>query len=51
MKTSQRGIELIKEYEGLRLKSYLCPANVWTIGYGRGGWNALSRGHNPPPRD
>jgi len=34
MKISQRGIELIKEYEGLRLKAYLCPANVWTIGYG-----------------
>lgn len=26
--------ELIKEFEGLRLKAYLCPAGVWTIGYG-----------------
>jgi len=34
MQTSQRGIELIKEFEGLRLKAYLCPAKVWTIGYG-----------------
>jgi lysozyme len=24
----------IKEKEGLRLTSYLCPANVWTIGWG-----------------
>lgn len=26
--------ELIKHYEGLFLKAYLCPAQVWTIGYG-----------------
>lgn len=25
---------LIKHFEGLFLKAYLCPANVWTIGYG-----------------
>lgn len=34
MKTSQKGIELIKRHEGLRLHAYRCPANVWTIGYG-----------------
>jgi len=34
MKTSQNGIELIKFFEGCKLKSYKCPANVWTIGYG-----------------
>ena len=34
MKTSQKGIELIKQFEGCKLKSYKCPANVWTIGYG-----------------
>lgn len=28
------GISLIKKYEGCKLKSYLCPAKVWTIGYG-----------------
>jgi lysozyme len=28
------GINLIKKYEGCKLNSYLCPANVWTIGYG-----------------
>lgn len=25
---------LIRRFEGLRLKAYLCPAGVWTIGYG-----------------
>lgn len=34
MKTSQRGIELIKKHEGLRLAAYLCPAGIPTIGYG-----------------
>jgi len=34
MKTSQHGIDLIKLFEGCKLKSYKCPANVWTIGYG-----------------
>lgn len=34
MKTSPKGITLIKEFEGLRLRAYLCPGGVWTIGYG-----------------
>ncbi len=34
MKTSDKGIALIKAHEGLRLNAYLCPANVWTIGFG-----------------
>ena len=34
MKTSSKGIALIKEFEGLRLKAYKCPGGVWTIGYG-----------------
>ena len=34
MKTSPKGIALIKEFEGLRLKAYKCPRGVWTIGYG-----------------
>lgn len=29
-----KGIPIIKKFEGLRLTSYLCPAGVWTIGYG-----------------
>jgi lysozyme len=30
-------VQLIKTFEGLRLKAYLCPAGVWTIGYGSTG--------------
>lgn len=32
-----RGLDLIKSFEGCKLTSYLCPANVWTIGYGSTG--------------
>jgi lysozyme len=31
---NQRGIELLHHFEGCRLTAYLCPANVWTIGWG-----------------
>ena len=34
MKTSQKGIDLIKRFEGFSPVAYLCPAGVWTIGYG-----------------
>ena len=34
MKTSKAGIDLIKRWEGLRLKAYTCAAGVWTIGWG-----------------
>jgi lysozyme len=34
MKMSADGLALVKEFEGLRLKAYKCPAAVWTIGYG-----------------
>lgn len=34
MKTSSKGVSLIKSFEGCRLKAYKCPAGVWTIGYG-----------------
>jgi len=34
MKTSQAGIDLIKRFEGCKLKPYLCPAKFWTVGYG-----------------
>ena len=34
MKASSKALELIKQFEGLRLKVYLCPGGVWTIGYG-----------------
>ena len=34
MRTSSKGVSLIKSFEGCRLKAYKCPAGVWTIGYG-----------------
>lgn len=34
LRTSSRGVSLIKQFEGCRLKAYKCPAGVWTIGYG-----------------
>lgn len=34
MNISKNGIDFIKKEEGLVLNAYLCPANVWTIGYG-----------------
>jgi len=37
MRTSEKGIELIKKYEGLRLNVYKCPAGKLTIGYGHTG--------------
>lgn len=34
MRIGINGLNLIKEFEGLRLQAYQCSANVWTIGYG-----------------
>ena len=34
MKISQKGIDLIKEFEGCSLTAYQCVAEKWTIGYG-----------------
>lgn len=34
---SAEGLELIKHFEGLFLTAYLCPAGVWTIGWGHTG--------------
>lgn len=34
MYISKQGLDLIKHFEGLRLKAYKCPSGVWTIGYG-----------------
>lgn len=34
MTTSKQGLALIAAHESLRLKAYLCPAGVPTIGYG-----------------
>lgn len=37
MNISDKGLDLIKRFEGCRLTSYLCPAGVLTIGYGSTG--------------
>ncbi len=37
MKLSQQGVDLIKSFEGCRLKAYLCDAGVQTIGWGHTG--------------
>lgn len=37
MKISQAGLDLIKEFEGFEPEAYLCPAGIWTIGYGHTG--------------
>lgn len=34
MKTSKAGADLIKQYEGLNLTPYICPAGKLTVGYG-----------------
>lgn len=34
MKTNSKGVNLIKSFEGLKLKPYICPAGVLTVGYG-----------------
>lgn len=37
MNVSKKGLKLIKEFEGLRLKAYKDGGGVWTIGYGHTG--------------
>lgn len=37
LRTGVRGTDLIKRFEGLRLRAYRCPAGVLTIGYGHTG--------------
>lgn len=34
MLTNDKGLALIKSFEGLRLKAYQDQAGVWTVGYG-----------------
>lgn len=46
LKTSESGKDLIKKFEGFRAIAYLCPAGVWTVGYGttRINGNAVKEG-------
>jgi lysozyme len=34
VKLSSAGAELMHRYEGCKSRPYLCPAHIWTIGYG-----------------
>jgi lysozyme len=34
VRTSEKGIHLMHLFEGYRDKPYLCPAHLWTVGYG-----------------
>jgi lysozyme len=34
VRTSAAGIELMHRFEGYFDKPYLCPANIWTVGWG-----------------
>ena len=34
MNINELGIEIIKGFEGFSSEPYLCPAKVWTVGYG-----------------
>ena len=38
MKVSNQCINLVAKWEGFRANAYLCPANIWTIGYGTTKW-------------
>ena len=50
-RTSQAGIDLMHQFEGCEMKrpdgrvqAYLCPANVWTIGWGSTGKDPFNGG-------
>lgn len=34
---NREGLELVKQFEGCKLKAYVCPAGILTIGYGSTG--------------
>ena len=34
MKTNKEGIDLLHHFESCKLDAYICPASVWTIGWG-----------------
>ena len=34
VKLSKAGADLMHRYEGFRSRPYLCPAHIWTIGFG-----------------
>jgi lysozyme len=42
MKINDKGILIVKSFEGCKLIAYLCPAKIWTIGYGHTGTEVKS---------
>ena len=34
MKTSETGLHLMHKFEGYKNKPYLCPAHIWSVGWG-----------------
>lgn len=42
MKVNQKGIDLVKRFEGLRLAAYIDPVGILTIGYGHTGKDVKS---------
>ena len=45
MKVSEKGLELIRSFEGCRLIAYQCSAGRWTIGYGHTGKDVVASLH------
>ena len=37
MRISEKGLALIKSFEGCKLEAYQCSAGVWTVGFGHTG--------------
>lgn len=37
MRINEEGLKILKKFEGCKLKTYLCPAGIPTIGYGHTG--------------
>lgn len=46
-----RAAQLVKQFEGLRLVSYKCPAGIWTIGYGHTGGVTMGERVSPEQAD
>ena len=49
MTKGRLGLELIKNSEGFKADAYLCPAGVWTIGYGH--TKGVKRGDTCTPEE
>lgn len=45
MKINKAGIDLIKKFEGCKLRPYKCPAGLWTVGVG----TLIGNGKTLPP--